>query len=419
MNSQNKNTAKIRRGKKIRLLPTKEQEVLFWKSAGTARWAFNYFVAEQKRAYQEYLQRGKKGHKSISEGVIRKRINRELKPTTHKWLQEVGSNVMKQGIKDADRAFKKYLQGLAGQPKFKSKHKTKPSFYVNYENLSWKNGGFHGEKIGFVKTAEPLPKLPSGCHYANPRISFDGKYWYLSFTYETWIKVDNAFTGDYIGIDLGLKNLAICHELGADKTTVYANINKSKEVRRLEKKLKRAHRNHNRKVKKQIASYKKIVDRNNKTIRKPVWKRPLRECKNIERQRCKIALIYRRLTNIRNNYLHQVTNTIVKTKPSRIVMEDLNVKGMMKNKHLAKALADAKFHEFRRQLEYKCDWHGIQLNFAHRFFPSSKQCSCCGYVNKELKLKDRVYICPACGNKLDRDVNAAMNLAKYFQSEIA
>ena len=152
------------------------------------------------------------------------------------WLSEVGSNVMKQAVKDADTAFKAYFKGISEKPCYKSKRKSKPSFYVNYESLSRKNGGFHGEKIGLVKTSEPLPKLPKGKKYSNPHISFDGKYWYLSVGYE-FSEIKCKLTGESIGIDLGIKDLAICSN---GKT--YKNINKSHEVRRLEKVLKREQR---------------------------------------------------------------------------------------------------------------------------------------------------------------------------------
>ena len=223
------------RGKKIRLLPTPEQEILFWKSAGTSRWAYNYFLARNEEQYKTYLANGRKGKKSISEGVIRKEINNQLKPTTHQWLKEVGSNVMKQAVKEADRAMKKFLSGAAGRPKFKTKRRTTPRFYVNYESLTRKNGGFHGEKIGFVRTVEPLPKIPKGCHYSNPWISFDGKYWYIGFGYEVPDRLNVELTGDSIGIDLGVKELAVCYAFGERKKTVFKNINKTKEVHRLEK----------------------------------------------------------------------------------------------------------------------------------------------------------------------------------------
>lgn len=407
------------RGKKIRLLPTPEQEILFWKSAGTSRWAYNYFLARNEEQYKTYLANGRKGKKSISEGVIRKEINNQLKPTTHQWLKEVGSNVMKQAVKEADRAMKKFLSGAAGRPKFKTKRRTTPRFYVNYESLTRKNGGFHGEKIGFVRTAEPLPKIPKGCHYSNPWISFDGKYWYIGFGYEVPDRLNVELTGDSIGIDLGVKELAVCYAFGERKKTVFKNINKTKEVHRLEKKLRREQRRQSRKFTANIDHYETVQRNEKKPGRRPVWKRPIRECRNIERQRQRIILLHRRLKNIRENHIHQTTAAIVKTKPSRIVMEDLNVKGMMKNRYLAKEIASEKFYEFRRQMEYKCKPYGIQLVFADRFYPSSKTCSHCGHIKKDLKLNNRTYICPACGHVIDRDLNAAINLAKYFKSEIA
>ena len=407
------------RGKKIRLLPTPEQEILFWKSAGTSRWAYNYFLARNEEQYKTYLANGKKGKKSISEGVIRKEINNQLKPITHQWLKEVGSNVMKQAVKEAGRAMKKFLSGAAGRPKFKTKRRTTPRFYVNYESLTRQNGGFHGEKIGFVRTAEPLPKIPKGCHYSNPWISFDGKYWYIGFGYEVPDRLNVELTGDSIGIDLGVKELAVCYAFGERKKTVFKNINKTKEVHRLEKKLRREQRRQSRKFTANIDPYETVQRNEKKRGRRPVWKRPIRECRNIERQRQRIALLHRRLKNIRENHIHQTTAAIVKTKPSRIVMEDLNVRGMMKNRHLAREIASENFYEFRRQMEYKCEPYGIQLVFADRFYPSSKTCSHCGHIKKDLKLNNRTYICPACGHVIDRDLNAAINLAKYFKSEIA
>lgn len=407
------------RGKKIRLLPTPEQEILFWKSAGTSRWAYNYFLARNEEQYKTYLANGRKGKKSISEGVIRKEINNQLKPTTHQWLKEVGSNVMKQAVKEAGRAMKKFLSGAAGRPKFKTKRRTTPRFYVNYESLTRKNGGFHGEKIGFVRTAEPLPKMPKGCHYSNPWISFDGKYWYIGFGYEVPDRLNVELTGDSIGIDLGVKELAVCYAFGERKKTVFKNINKTKEVHRLEKKLRREQRRQSRKFTANIDHYETVQRNEKRPGRRPIWKRPIRECRNIERQRQRIILLHRRLKNIRENHIHQTTAAIVKNKPSRIVMEDLNVKGMMKNRYLAKEIASEKFYEFRRQMEYKCEPYGIQLVFADSFYPSSKTCSHCGHIKKDLKLNNRTYICPACGHVIDRDLNAAINLAKYFKSEIA
>lgn len=147
--------------------------------------------------------------------------------------------------------------------------------------------------------------------------------------------------------------------------------------------------------------------------RKPIFERPLIECKNYQKQKRKIQLLYRKITNIRNNYIHQTTTTIVKKLPQRIVMENLNVKGMMKNKHLAEKIAEQKFYEFKRQIKYKAEIRGIQVIEVPTFYPSSKTCSCCGHIKKDLKLSDRIYICPVCNLKIDRDFNASLNLANY------
>lgn len=385
--------------KKIRLKPTTEQEILFRKSAGVSRWTYNFFLSENERIYKEYINNGKIGKKNISEGDVRKYINNVLKPTTHSWLKEVGSNVMKQGVKDASLALQRYFKGLSGKPKFKSKHKDRPSFYVNYESLSRKQGGFQGEKIGFVKTSEALPKLNKNEKYSNPRITFDGKYWYLSVGYEVQ-ESTVELTDESLGIDLGVKDLAIC-----SNGKVYKNINKTQRVKKLEKKLKREQRKLSRKIENNIQSY--------KSNRNPIYKRPLKECQNIQKQNRLIRNIHRKLANIRQNHLHQTTTEIVKTKPSRIVMESLNVSGMMKNKHLSKAIQQQKFYEFKRQIEYKSKLNGIEFIQVDKFYPSSKTCSCCGNVKKDLKLSDRMYKCDVCGLVIDRDYNASINLANY------
>lgn len=383
--------------KKIRLKPTPEQEELFWKSAGVSRWAYNFFLAENERSYKEHLEND--DVKPITEGEVRKYINNVLKPTTHTWLKDVGSNVMKQGVKDAADALKRYLKGVSGKPKFKSKHRNKPSFYVNYESLSKKQGGFHGEKIGYVKTCEELPHIPKGIKYSNPRISYDGEFWYLSVGYETEPK-QVELTETSLGIDLGIKDLAICSD-----GKVYKNINKTKRVIQLKKKLKREQRKFSRMIEGNIKGY--------KSNRKPVYERPLHECLNIQKQKQKIRHLYKQLDNIRTNYLHQTTTEIVKIKPFQIVMEDLNVKGMMKNRHLARAVAEQGFYEFVRQIRYKTEMYGIRLVQVGRFYPSSKICSNCGCIKPNLKLSDRTYRCNECGLVIDRDFNASINLANY------
>ena len=195
---------------KIKLKPTKEQEVLFWKSAGVARWAYNYFLSESENHYKEYL-KGNRDTKMIKESEVRKYINNVLKKTTHTWLNEVSSNVMKQAVKDADEARKRWFQGISDKPKFKSRHKSKISFYVNYESLKRTKEGFRGEKIGIVKTCQPLPKLQDGKKYCNPRITYDGRNWFLSIGYEKECK-PLVLTGKSLGIDVGIKELARSEE---------------------------------------------------------------------------------------------------------------------------------------------------------------------------------------------------------------
>lgn len=389
--------------KKIRLLPTQEQEQLFWKSAGVARWSYNFFLNYNQEKYNEWLEDNTK-EKFVGECDVRKYINNTLKTTTHTWLKDVGSNVMKQAVKDASNALMRFFKKTSNYPKYKSRKRSKPSFYVNYETLKRTHNGFRGEKIGVVKTREPLPKIPKDQKYVNPRITYDGKFWFLSVGYKVEQK-QIKLTDEEIGIDIGLKDLAIVSNKNNSCSRKYRNINKGHKVKLLEKRLKRAQRKLSRKILNNIESY----DEN----RVPTYIRPLKDCKNIQKQIHVIQDLYRKLINIRNNYIHQVTTEIVKTKPSKIVLEDLNVSGMMKNKHLSKAIADSKWYEFRRQILYKAELYGIEVVLADRFYPSSKTCSCCGNYKKDLKIKDRIYICDECGLIIDRDINAAINLANY------
>ena len=364
--------------KKVRLYPTKEQEEKLWRAVGTARFIYNWTLARQEENY-------KNGGKFIPDGTLRKEIT-QLKKTELTWLNEVSNNVTKQSVKDACNSYKRFFKGLSGKPKFKSKKRSKKSFYNDNGKLKVKKGNLVNiEKVGWIKTNE---QLPIGVKYSNPRISYDNKYWYLSVGIEQE-EIQEELTDVSLGIDLGLKNLAICSD-----GTIYKNINKTYIVRKIEKKLKRLQRQVSRKYEK------------NKKGKEYV------KTKNIIKLEKQIQQTYRRLANIRNNYLHQTTTSIVKTKPYRIVIEDLAVSNMMKNKHLSDAIRKQGFYEFRRQIEYKCKFRGIELIVADRFYPSSKTCSQCGEIKKDLKLSDRVYKC-TCGLVIDRDLNASINLSKY------
>lgn len=390
------------RGMKIALILTDKQEEQMWKSVGVARWSYNYAITRDRESYSNYL-KDNTLPKSLSEGQIRKELT-VLKNTTHPWLQEVGSNVIKHAVMDWDTARNRFLKGLGKAPKYKSKATSKPSFYVNYESLRRAEGGFRGERLGFIKTTQPLPKIPKGTHYKNPRISFDGKYWYLSFSYEV-PDVSVELKDLVIGVDLGVKTLATL-----STGEFIEDINKSRRVKQLEKQLRREQRHLARQLQANTKGYLTTA----KGGRKPIYERSLESCSNIQATKRKIKLLYRKLRSIRLNHIHQTTSYLVKQLPKGIVIEDVNVKGLMKNKHLAKRIQSAMFYEFRRQLEYKCSRYGIRLVVADRFYPSSKTCSCCGNIKSELKLNERVYTCNTCGLEIDRDLNAAENLAHYF-----
>ncbi|OLU36393.1 transposase, partial [Erysipelotrichaceae bacterium NYU-BL-E8] len=266
------------------------------------------------------------------------------------------------------------------------------SFYVNYESLKKTDDGFRGEKIGCVQTAHPLPDLPEGqAHYSNPRVSYDGKHWYLSVGIE--VPEEKAeLTSTVLGIDLGIKVLAYLSD-----GSFYENINKSQWVRKLQRRLLREQRRLSRKEQANIDHYEDVIGKDGKTLRKPVYKRPLQECRNYQKQKRIVASVHKKLKDLRTDYVHKVTRDIIDTLPKAIVMEDLKVANMMKNHTLAKAVSEQMWSEFRRQIEYKARMKGIEVVFADLFFPSSKTCSNCGNINRDLQLKDRIYVCPVCG----------------------
>ncbi|MGE6363932.1 RNA-guided endonuclease InsQ/TnpB family protein [Bacillus paramycoides] len=363
---------------KVRLKPTKEQEQKLWKSVGTARFIYNWTLNRQQENY-------KSGEKFIPNGVLRKELTQLKKTNELSWLGDVSNNVAKQAVKDACDSFKRFFKGYSEFPRFKSRRNSKPSFYNDNVKMKVKKNEVLLEKIGWVKTSE---QLLMNCKYSNPRVSFDGKYWYLSFGAKQDFQKEKL-TNVSLGIDVGVKELAVCSN---EKT--YQNINKTKEVKRLEKRLRRLQRQVSRKYEMNTERVRFIKTSNVIKIEKEIRK------------------LHRRLANIRNNHLHQSTTEIVKTKPFRIVMETLHIKGMMKNKHLSKAIGKQGLYEFKRQIQYKCEKYGIKFIEADRWYPSSKMCSNCGNIKKDLKLSGRVYKC-SCGHKQDRDLNASHNLANY------
>ena len=362
--------------KKIRILPTPEQEVQLWKTSGVARWAHNYVVAS------------KIDDPSLTESVLRKRVTQLKKTEEYSWLKEVGNYAIKQSIIDCFKSYK-----TRGRARFHKKATTRPSFHVDHETIR-KIDNFHVrcEKLGSIKTAEVFPTLPSiQKHYSKPTISYDNKYWYISVCIEQEVSVPEYYT-DPVGIDLGVKDLAV---VATDKEHVrtFSSINKTTRVKKLERKLRR----YQRKLSRQRSM-------------RPFGTN-LSNLKNCQKTKKHIQLIYRTLTNIRDNYLHQVTTWVVKTKPSAIVLEDLVVSNMIRNRHLAKAINDQKFYTFRTMITYKAKVRSIPVILANRFLPSSKTCHNCGCVKRQLSLSERTFTCEDCGYTMNRDINAAMNLA--------
>ena len=366
---------------KIRLFPTKEQEVLMFKTIGCSRFAYNWALNRCNELYKQGIK--------YNMSIIRKEFTQLKKNEEYKWLNEVSNTSMVESIRNLDRAFKSFFKKTSNYPKFKSKRKSRQSFYVRYDSLYFKNNMCNIEKIGKVKfkTNYSIPN----CKYINPYCIFDGKYWYLSFGFEhneNQVELNKNLS---IGIDLGVKDLAVVNVL--DKPI--KNINKTKKVKKLKKKLKRLQRQVSRKY--------EANKEGNKFVK----------TNNIIKLEKQIKLLYRKLSNIRTNHIHQATNKIIKLNPYRVVMEDLNISGMMKNKHLSKAIAEQGMYEFIRQMKYKSEFNGIEFIQVDRFYPSSKTCSCCGSVKHNLKLKDRIYICDKCGLEIDRDKNASINLGNY------
>ena len=309
---------------KVRLNPNNKQLTKLFQYAGCARFAYNWTVAREQENY-------KQGNKFLSDGELRKEFTQLKKLQEYQWLNEVSNNVTKQAIKDACDTYKRFFNGQCSYPKFKSKKHSTPSFYqdniaiqftdthVKVEKFSMSKKQ-NKQKLNWIKLCEKR-RIPTNCKYMNPRFTYDGLYWYVSVS----IEVDdntNVPSNEGIGIDLGLKDLAIC----SDKN-VYQNINKTQKVKKLEKRKRRLQRSISRRYEKN--------------------KKGVRYCKtsNIIKREKELLKVTKRLTYIRQNHIHQTTSEIVKRKPSFICIEDLNVSGMMKNRHLSKVIQQQRFYE--------------------------------------------------------------------------
>ena len=366
----------------IKLYPNKQKEVLFYKHINCQRYVYNWALNLNNELYR-------KDKKKYSSTNLGKMLTQYKKQET--WLNEVSNATLKEAIRNLDKVYTNFYKKRANLPKFKSKKKSKLSFYSRYETIKfYENNRVNLEKIGKVKYKSSYNiDFIKETSFKNPHVSYNGRCWVLTFALDVENKI-KSLTNEVIGIDLGIKYLAICSD-----GVVYKNINKTHVVKKLEKRLKRLQRQVSRKyeINKKGGRYVKT--------------------NNIKKLEKDIRRIHRRLKNIRVNYLHQTTANIVKTKPYRVVMEDLSITSMMKNKSISKYLCKLGLYEFTRQMKYKCKWNGIEFIQVDRYYPSSKKCSHCGTIKKDLKLSDRRYKCNECGLDIDRDFNASLNLMNY------
>ena len=369
------------KGFKIRLFPTEEQAVKLWQAIGTSRWVWNWGIAYNNDLYSM--------EKRIAfEYELKREFTKVRNSGEFPWLKDVAAKVPAITLLTLGKAYKqcfsKRKKGLtAGLPKFKKKGKSKDSYGLDAETVLFYDDGVQILKVGHVKFKSniPLADLQSTKIY-NPRITFSAGKWILSFSKE--VSAVPIQLHEYsVGIDLGVKTLAVASCDG--KIYKAKNINRSHRVVRLTRQLKHKQR--------ALARKQKGSANRRKALRAV--------------QKC-----YQRITNIRRNYTHQVTKKIVDLNPKTIIMEDLNVQGMMKNKHLARAIAEQNFFTFKEFVRYKAEEKRIEFRLVDRFYPSSKTCSSCGHIVENLPLSQRTYRCPVCGLEIDRDENAARNLEK-------
>ena len=375
------------RAYKTEINPTQEQKSKINQTIGVCRFIYNFYLAHNKEVY-------KQEKRFVSGMDFSKWLNNEHLPNNpeYQWVKTVSSKAVKQAIMNGEKAFKRFFKGDSKPPKFKKKKNQNVKCYFPKNNETDWVVQRHRVKIptlGFVQLKEKGYIPTNGIIKSGTVSQKAGRYFVSVLVEVPEIKNTNANYTEGIGIDLGVKDLAV---VSTGKT--YKNINKSSKVKTLEKKLKREQRRLSKK-------YENKKKRGEKSATYSA---------NIAKQVKKVQAIHMKLTNIRKDYTNKVVNEIVKNKPSHATIEDLNVSGMMKNRHLSKAIVQQNFYYFRTKLQYKCKINGIELRVVDRFYPSSKTCSCCGFIKKDLKLSDRVYNCD-CGLNMDRDLNASINLA--------
>ena len=379
---------------KTEIHPTGEQKGKIRKTIGTCRYIYNFYLAHNKELHDN-------GEKFMSGKSFSVWLNNEYLPQNPDklWIKEVSSKSVKRSIENGCAAFTRFFKQQSAFPKFKKKDKSDAKMYFvknNPKDCRCERHRINIPSLGWVRIKEKgyLPTTKDGYVIKSGTVSVKAGRYYVSVLVEIPNNkiVDNSNEG--IGIDLGLKDFAV-----ASNGKIYKNINKSAKLKKLEKQLRREQRCLSRKY--------EYLKKGESTQRA-----------NIQKQKLKVQKLHHRLDNIRTDYINKTIAEIVKTKPSYITIEDLNVSGMMKNRHLSKAVASQKFYEFRSKLKAKCDENSIELRVVDRWYPSSKLCHCCGSIKKDLKLSDRIYKCD-CGYVKDRDFNAALNLKDTKTYKIA
>ena len=377
---------------KTEINPTEEQKIR--KTIGTCRYIYNFYLTHNKELYD-------KGEKFMSGKSFSIWLNNEYLPRNPDklWIKEVSSKSVKRSIENGCIAFTRFFKHQSAFPNFKKKGKSDVKMYFvknNPKDCRCERHRINIPSLGWIRIKEKgyIPTTKDGYVIKSGHVSIRADKYYVSVLIEILNnKIVNNFN-EGIGIDLGLKDFAI-----VSNGKNYKNINKSAKLKKLEKQLIREQRSLSRK-------YENL---------KKGWST---QKTNIQKQRLKVQKLHHRIDNIRTDHINKTIAEIVKTKPSYITIEDLNISGMMKNKHLSKAVASQKFYEFRRKLQAKCNENKIELRVVDRWYPSSKTCHCCGAIKKDLKLSDRIFKCD-CGYTEDRDLNAALNLRDAMTYEVA
>ena len=385
---------KLLKSFKTEINPTEEQKVRIRKTIGTCRFIYNFYLAHNKELYES-------GKKFMSSSRFRVCLNNEYLPNhpEYSWIKEAYSKSVTQAVNDGQTAFTRFFNHKSAFPKFKKKGRSDVKMYFvrnNPKDCLCERHRIKIPSLGWIRIKEKgyIPTTKDGYVIKSGHVSIKADRYYVSVLVEIPDKRTANNSSKGIGIDLGLKDFAI---VSNGKT--YKNINKSVRLKKLEKKLIREQRSLSRKY-------------------ENLKKGGSTQKRNIQKQRLKIQKLHHRIDNIRTDYINKTIAEIVKTKPSYITIEDLNVSGMMKNRHLSKAVASQKLYEFKTKLQAKCKENGIELRIVDRWFPSSRTCHCCKNIKKDLKLSNRVFRCD-CGYIEDRDFNAALNLRDATTYEVA